>query len=52
MAIGRTVTKPSANKCRPLCKLVSNSMHVNLGKPNDKIAMKLRYHRLEWVVQT
>ena len=47
LAIGLTVTKPSANKCRSLCKLISNSMHVNLGQKNDSIAMKLRYHRRE-----
>ena len=40
MAIGLTVTKPSANKCRSLCKLISNSMHANLGQTNDRIARK------------
>ena len=40
MAIGLTVAKPSANKCRSLCKLISNSMHANLGQTNDRIAMK------------
>ena len=49
MAIGPAVTKQSANKCRSLCKLISNSMHVNLGQTNDGIAMKVRYHRKEWV---
>ena len=52
MAIGLTVTKPSANKCRSLCKLISNSMHVNLWQENEGIAMKLRYHRLESVLQS
>ena len=52
MAIWPTVTKPPANKCRPLCKLVSNSMHANLGQANDGITMKLWYHRLEWVSQS
>ena len=47
MAIYLIVTKPSANKCRSLCKLISNSMHANLGQTNDGIAMKLRYHRQE-----
>ena len=51
MAIGTTVPKQSATKCRLLCKLISNSMHVNLGQTNDGIAMKVRYHRKEWVVQ-
>ena len=32
MAIGPIVTKPSADWCWPLCKLISNSMHVNLGQ--------------------
>ena len=50
-AIGLTVTKPSANKCRSLCKLISNSMQANFGQTNDGIAMKLRY-RLEWVLQS
>ena len=31
MAIGLTVTKPSANKCRSLCKLINNSVHAILG---------------------
>ena len=52
MAIGLTVTKPSANKCRSLCKLMSNSMHANLEQTNDGIAMKLRYRRQEWVSQS
>ena len=52
MAIGLTVTKPSANKCRSLCKLISNSMHANLGQTNDGIAMKLRYHWQEWVLHS
>ena len=45
MAICLIVTKPSANKCRSLCKLISNSMHANLGQTDDGIAMKLKYHR-------
>ena len=52
MAIGLTVTKPSAYKCRSLCKLISNSMYANLGQTNERIAMKLRYHRREWVLQS
>ena len=52
MAIGLTVTKPSANKCRSLCKLINKSMHANLGQTNDGIVMKLRYHRQEWVSQS
>ena len=44
------VTKLSTNKCRSLCKLISNSMHVDLGQTNDGIAIKLRHHRLEWVL--
>ena len=44
MAIGPTGTKPSANKCRSLCKLISNSMHINLGQANEGIMMKLRYY--------
>ena len=40
MAIGLTVTKPSANKCRSLCKLISISMHASLGQTNYGIAMK------------
>ena len=52
MTIGLTVTKPSANKCRSLCTLISNSMHANLGQTNGGIAMKLRYHRGEWVLQS
>ena len=51
MAITLTVTKPSANKCRSLGKLISNSMHANVGQTNDGIAMKLKYHRQEWVSQ-
>ena len=47
MAIGLTVTKPSANKCRSLSKLISNLMHANLGQTNDGIAMKLKYRRQE-----
>ena len=49
MAIGLTVTKPTANKCRSLCKPISNSMHANLGQTNDGIAMNSKYHRQEWV---
>ena len=41
MAIGHTVTKLPANKCRSLCELISNSIHANLGQANDRIAMKL-----------
>ena len=52
MAIGPTVTNPSAYKCRFLCKVISNSIHVNLGQTDDGIAMKLRYHRQEWVLQS
>ena len=48
MVIGLAVTKPSANKCRPLCKLISNRMHANLGQTNDGIVMKLRFHRREY----
>ena len=44
-----TVTKPSANKCRSLCKLISNSLHVNRRPIYDGFAMKLRYHKMEWV---
>ena len=43
MATGPTVTKPSANKCRSLCNLISNLMHVSLEQPNDGIAMKLTH---------
>ena len=52
MATSPTVTKQSANKCRSLWKLIGNSMHVNIGQTNDGIAMKVRYHRKEWVVQS
>ena len=52
MAIGLTVTNPSANKCRSLCKLISNSRHADLGQTNDGIVMKLRYHRQEWISQS
>ena len=52
MASGITVTKSSANKGRPFCKLISNSMHVNLGKTNGRIVIQLRYHRREWVLQS
>ena len=47
IAISLTDTKPSANECQSLCKLISNSMHANLGQTNDRIVMKLIYHRRE-----
>ena len=50
MAIGPTVTKISANKFWSLCKLIRNSMHVNLGYTNDGIAMKSKHDRLECVI--
>ena len=34
------LTKPSADKCCLLCKLITNSMHVNLGQTSDGIAAK------------
>ena len=52
MAIGPAITKPWADKCLTLCKLISKSMHVNSGHANDRIAMKLGYHRLKWVLQS
>ena len=30
MAVGHAVTKPQADKCHSLCKLISNSMHVKV----------------------
>ena len=52
MAIGPAITKPWADECLSLCKLISKSMHVDLGQTNDKVAMKLGYHRLKWVLQS
>ena len=31
LTIGSTATKPSANKCRPLCMPIGNTIHINLG---------------------
>ena len=50
MAIWFTVTKPSVNKYRSLCELISNSMHVNLAQVSERIVVKLRFHRLDWVL--
>ena len=37
MAIGPAIAKPSGNKCRSFCKLISNSMHVSLAQTNTTI---------------
>ena len=52
MAIGPDITKPWADKCLSLCKLINKSVYVNLGQANDRIAMKLGYHRLKWALQS
>ena len=52
MAIDPAITKPWADKCWSLCKLINKSMHANLGQTNDTIAMKLGYHKLKWVLQS
>ena len=52
MAIGRAIIKPWADESLSLCKLISKSMHVNLGQTNNKVVMKLGYHRLKWVLQS
>ena len=52
MAIDPVITKPWADQCWSLYKLINKSMHANLGPTNDTIVMKLGYHKLKWVLQS